>query len=187
MKYIINLSGLLILLVLNACSAPGELVYGTTFSNEPLAVFDKSEGIHPSKAVLNDPNNPFARAPSGAETKWDIQSADNRVAAFYSWATWLANEPTGEHQYYVALNLAGIWSNGVARQEDLPKVRQMAIDAYQSVLDNFLDAATYDITGTFSFELLTPAFNGILGLGGTPSGGWVLVQGPDGNPKAVRP
>ncbi len=187
MKNISTLVALLIVLTFNACSNSGELVYGSTFSDAPLTVFDNNEGIHPSKSVLNDPNNLFARASSGALTKWNIQSSGKRVAAFYSWATWLAHEPTGEHQYYVALNLAGIWSNGEARQEDLPRVRQMAIDAYQSVLDNFLDAATYDITGTFSFELLTPAFNAILELGGTPTGGWVLVQGPDGNPKAVRP
>ena len=65
-------------------------------------------------------------------------------------------------------------------------MREMAIGAYQSVLDNFPDAVSYDSKGKTFFELVTSAFNGIIELGGTPTGGWVLVQGPDGNLKAVR-
>lgn len=174
------------LLAASGCSEPGPFVYGNPLSDAPLAVYDESAGIHPSKAVLDDPNNPFARASSGAGTKWDIQSTGNHVAAYYSWATWLAREPTGEHQYYVALNLGKIWSQGLARQQDLPLVRGMALAAFQSVLDHFPDAVSWDATGTFSFELVTAAYLGILDLGGTPAGGWLLVQDPAGNPKAVR-
>ena len=174
------------LLAAGGCSEPGPFRYGSPLGDAPLAVHDESAGIHPSKAVLDDPGNPFARASSGPETKWDIQSTGNHVAAYYSWATWLANQPTGEHQYYVALNLGQIWSKGLARQEDLPRVREMALAAFQSVLDNFPDAASWDATGTFSFELVTAAYLGILDLGGTPAGGWLLVQDPDGNQKAVR-
>ena len=174
------------LLAASGCSEPGPFVYGSPLSEAPLQVFDESAGIHPSKAVLDDPNNPFARASSGPATKWDIQNTGNAVAAYYSWATWLANQPTGEHQYYAALNLGRIWSKGLARQEDLPRVRGMALAAFQSVLDHFPDAASWDATGTFSFELVTAAYLGILDLGGTPAGGWLLVQDPDGNHKAVR-
>ncbi len=168
------------------CSEPGPFRYGSPLGEAPLRLFDESAGIHPSKAVLDDPGNPFARASSGPETKWAIESAGHAVAAYYSWATWLANEPTGEHQYYVAVNLGRIWTRGLARQEDLPAVREMALAAYQSVLDHFPDAASWDATGTFSFELVTAAYRGILDLGGTPAGGWLLVQDPHGNQKAVR-
>ena len=174
------------LLVAAGCSEPGPFRYGSPLGEEPLRVFDESAGIHPSKAVLDDPGNPFARASSGPETKWAIESTGHAVAAYYSWATWLASEPTGEHQYYVAVNLGRIWSRGLARQEDLPLVREMALAAYQSVLDHFPDAASWDATGTFSFELVTAAYQGLLDLGGTPAGGWVLVQDPNGNEKAVR-
>ena len=105
------------LLAAAGCSEPGPYLYGSPLDDGPLAVHDESAGIHPSKAVLDDPGNPFARASSGPETKWDIQNTGNHVAAYYSWATWLANQPTGEHQYYVALNLGQIWSKGLARQE----------------------------------------------------------------------
>ena len=44
----------------------------------------------------------------------------------------------------------------------------MAIDAYQAVLDHFPDDVTFDATVTFSFGLATPAYNGIIELGGAP-------------------
>lgn len=182
----IPLLALLPVLLAAGCSEPGPFRYGSPLGEEPLHVYHESAGIHPSKAVLDDPGNPFARASSGPETKWAIESTGNAVAAYYSWATWLANEPTGEHQYYVAVNLGRIWSRGLARQQDLPAVREMALAAYQSVLDNFPDAASWDATGTFSFELVTAAYRGILDLGGPPAAGWLLVQDPHGNDKAVR-
>ena len=143
MRKSLALTGLLTIAVLVGCSDPGGFVYGTEFDTAPFAVFDATAGIHPSEAVKEDPNNPFALAAPGPETKWDIQGSGNRVAAYYSWATWLLLQPTGEHQYYVALNLRQIWSEGQARQEDLATVREMAIAAYQSVLDNFPDAASF--------------------------------------------
>ncbi|HCV22424.1 MAG TPA: hypothetical protein DGN59_03115 [Candidatus Latescibacteria bacterium] len=177
---------LLALLAIGGCSDRGDFVYGSPLSDEPLRVFDETAGIHPSKAVLEDPNNPFARASSGAQTKWDLQGTGNHVTAYYSWATWLAHQPTGEHQYYVGVSLRDIWANGEARQADLSRVHDMAIAAFQSVLDNFPDAKSFDSTGTFSFELVTASYRGILDLGGTPSGNWLLVTDPNGNEKAVR-
>ena len=184
MKLMRSVACLLGLLVLGGCSEPGDFIYGSSFSDAPFVVFDEEVGIHPSKIVLDDPNNPFALSSSGGTTKWEIHNSGNRVAAFYSWATWLVKQPTGEHQYYVAVSLHQIWSHGEA--EDLDAVREMAIGAYQSVLDNFPAAVSYDAQGKTFFELVTAAFNGIVELGGTPTGGWTLVQGSDGNLKAVR-
>ncbi len=169
------------------CIEPGEPVYGESLTDAPFEVYDPSVGVHPSEKVLEDPNNPFATTRSGRETRFDIESYDeNRVTAFYSWATWLATEPTGEHQFYAANNLKMIWESGNASQADLPLVRQMAIDGFQTVLDDFPDAVTYDVTGTITFELLTPSYQGIVDLGGTPTGGWVIIPDQQGIPRAVR-
>ena len=177
---------LLSLVLIGGCSDPGNIVYGGPLSDEPLQVFDETAGIHPSKAVRHDPNNPFAGASSGAQTKWDLHSTGNHVVAYYSWATWLTHQPTGEHQYYVAVSLRDIWANGEATQEDLPKVRGMAIAAFTSVLVNFPDAVSFDATGTFSSELVTASYRGIFDLGGTPPRGWVIVNDSSGNERAVK-
>lgn len=169
------------------CIAPGDPVYGASFSEAPFEVFDPTAGIHPSRVVLEDPNNPFADANSGRDTRFDIEANDeDGVTAFYSWASWLAREPTGESQFYAAGNLQKIWEAGNAPQEDLPVVRDMAIAGYQTVLDDFPDAVTFDETGTIPFELLTPSYQGIVELGGRPTGGWVIVEDRDGIPRAVR-
>lgn len=173
--------------LLVGCIDAGEPLYGESLTDEPFEVWDPTVGIHPSEAVLNDPNNPFALSSSGRDTRFDIEAADeNNVAAFYSWASWLAREPTGESQFYAAANLAEIWRAGNASQEDLPIVREMAINGYQTVLDDFPDAATFDATGTIRFELLTPSYQGIVELDGTPEGGWVIVNDAEGIPRAVK-
>jgi hypothetical protein len=87
----------------------------------------------------------------------------------------------------VGTDLLSIYQNGEASQEDLPRVRAQAIRAYQSVLDNFPDAVTYDATGTIAYELVTPSYKGIVEMGGTVQGGWVLVQTANGQDRAVKP
>jgi hypothetical protein len=182
----LSLLGLLVALALSACLEPGEFVYGDYLPEGPFEVFDRTEGIHPSEAVLEDPNNPFRLASSGKDTRFQIQASGNPVASFYSWATWLVNEPTGEAQYFAALNLAEIWRTGLAVQRDLETVRQMAVEAYTTVLEEFPDAATFDVTGTIRYELVTPAYQAIVELGGTPPAGWVLVEDANGIVRAVR-
>ncbi len=171
------------------CLDPGETVYGESFPDDTfLVVYDTSVGVHPSQAVLSDPNNPFRLARSGRDTRFEIEANDSHnVTAFYSWATWLATEPTGESQFYTASNLAEIWRAGDASQEDLALIRQMAIDGFQAVLDDFPDAATFDPTGNIRFELITPSYQGIIALGGTPEGSWYLINDSNGIPRAVQP
>ena len=109
------------------------------------------------------------------------------MVAFYSWATVLAYEPTGEAQYYTALNLEQVYKNGQAVQADLDAVKRLAIAGYQSVLDNFPDAQSFDASGTVAFDLVTPSYLAIVALGETPTGDWVLVDSASGQPRAVRP
>jgi hypothetical protein len=98
----------------------------------------------------------------------------------------LAGQPTGENQFYAALALRNIFEANEVPPEDGEIVRQMAIDGFQAILDCFPDDVFFDVTGTFSRRLATPAFQNILDLGGSPQGDWILVEDSNGNPTAVR-
>lgn len=169
------------------CYDPASYVYGQSLDGLTLQLHSEDEGIYPDQSVLEDPNNPFRLNSPGEETKWQIQAGGDHVAAFYAWATILARGPYGEAQFYVGTDLLAVYQNGAASQEELPKVRAQAIRAYQSVLDNFPDAVTYDATGTIAYELATPSYKGIVEMGGTVQGGWVLVKTANGQDRAVLP
>jgi hypothetical protein len=98
-----------------------------------------------------------------------------------------ALHPNGEAQYYAAHDLQQIFRTGQADPADLSAAQDLAIRGYQAVLDAFPTSLTYDATGTISFDLATLAFQGIVGLGGTVKGGWVLLKAEDGTVHAVRP
>ena len=140
--------------------------------------------MYPSTEILRDPNNPFDGI--GAETKWDIQSADLPIASYYAWGTWMTQEPTGEAQFYTALNLHAIHDRDLADPDDLYYVRQIAIDGYQTMLDEFPDAVTYDATGTIAYELAPQAYAGIVALGGVVEGDWVLITNKDGSTTLIN-
>jgi hypothetical protein len=169
------------------CAAEGEPLEPKQLGALEFRVFRADVGIHPSRAVLEDPNNPFSGVPSYTIPKWEIQSAAPPVAAFYAWATVLAREPNGENQWYAAINLHGIVTDGLAPEQELDIVRQMAIGAYQAVLDFFPDSMARDAQGNITFDFATPSVEAIYDLGGTPAGGWVLVQTSTGNLRAIRP
>lgn len=171
--------------VASSCAEPAEFVYGERVTDLVFELCDPTMGVHPSRTVLACPSNPFVGG-VGAETKWRIQTAGGPVAAFYAWATILASEATGEHQYYAATNLKAIFQGAEADQEDLERVREMAIAGFQSVLDNFPESNSFDATGTVAFRLATPAYRGIVELGGRPTGGWVIVATADAGEQAVR-
>jgi len=172
---------------LGGCLEEGDFVYGTQVEDKPLRLHSEQVGIYPNRSVLDDPNNPFRDSWPTATSKWEIESAAGNVVAFYSWATVLAYEPTGEAQYYTALNLEQVYKNGQAVQEDLDAVKELAVAGYQSVLDNFPDAQSFDASGTVAFDLVTPSYLAIVALGETPTGDWVLVDSASGQPRAVRP
>lgn len=178
-------AALLSLGALSACAEPPEYVYGERVMDLAFTLCDPEMGIHPSRAALACEANPFARG-VGAETKWRVETSGGPVAAFYAWATVLATQPTGEHQFYAASNLARIYRGAFADQDDLETVREMAIAAFQTVLDTFPESVSYDATGTVAFRLATPAYRGIVDLGAVPTGGWVLVATADAGEQAVR-
>ncbi len=169
-------------LVASACAADGVPWQGQPLSDEPLVFTSPDEGVHPSRAVLDDPANPFVDGTLTDAAIWQLQSSGGNVAAFYAWATALAYGATGERQYYAALDLKAILEREQAA--DLPAVRERAIRGFQAVLTYFPTAVTYDASGTIAYELATPSVIAILELGGTADG-WTLVMTPDGRTVAV--
>lgn len=108
-------------------------------------------GVHPETCVLEDPENPFATVPI---TEFNDQNPDdpfNKLvlaaaipdgpngakARFYLWATALTRRPSGENQYFAALALHELFdaNSNDLEQDDL--VREQALKAYRSVLQNF--------------------------------------------------
>lgn len=181
-----TLTGLLLtaLILASGCVDAPPYYYAERVIGQTFVPYDETVGVHPDQTVLLDDDNPFQGTAPGLETKWEIEASGDPVFAFYSWATLLTREPTGEHQFYAALNLQRIYQTGRAAEDDLPAVRDLAIDAFTSVLENFPDSVTYDPTGTIAFNLATPAYQGIVALGGVPQG-WTLVT-TEGGVVAVK-
>ncbi|MEO0325938.1 MAG: hypothetical protein AAF447_23510, partial [Myxococcota bacterium] len=81
---------------------PGEFVFGFQTTGLTYEFFDEDEGVFPSDITLINPNNPFRNAAPGAATKFQILAQGGAVASFYAFATLLATETTGEHQFFTA-------------------------------------------------------------------------------------
>lgn len=181
------LAGASVMLLPGCAEEPAQYRFGQNVTARLLGPLSPGEGIHPDRSVLADPAHPFGGEPVSAAVRWQLLPAGAPVAAFYAFATALVYEPTGEHQYYTAQALAQVAGTGaVAPGVDVAAVRERAIDAYRSVLEQFPDAISYDATGTYAYGLATPAYQAIVALGGTPPAGWVLVATPDGGAQAVR-
>ena len=56
----------------------------------------------------------------------------------------------------------------------------MTVRAYQSVLDNFPDSVSYLADGVTSFPLNIIAYDALIELGETPTGGWAVILDEDG-------
>jgi hypothetical protein len=174
-----------LLVLLAGCAADGVPFAPEVLPTE-LHLDTAGEGVHPDRSVLDDPGNPFTVGALAQDLVWDLQSSGGPVAGFYAWATINARGPSGARQYYAALDLKAVVELELAAPDHLPVVRARAIRGFQSMLDHFPDAVTYDVTGTIAWELATPAVKAIIALGGVPQGGWVLVSGADGSVIAVR-
>ncbi|MEM9172692.1 MAG: hypothetical protein AAGA84_08315 [Pseudomonadota bacterium] len=132
--------------VINAIILPTDVV---------LDLYCAEVGIFPETCVLDDPDNPFATTTitefnpnnPGAENKFDLFNSipagpTGAKARFYFWATALARLPSGENQFYTALALHELFdaNSNVLSTDEL--VREQALKAYRSVLDNFFSSVT---------------------------------------------
>ncbi len=110
-------------------------------------------GIGSETCVLGDPENPYA---STGITEFTVDDPGNKFdlfnaipagptgakARFYFWATALARRQSGENQFYTALALHELFdanSNVISKDE---LIREQALKAYNSVLDNFFSSVT---------------------------------------------
>ncbi len=170
-----------LLLALVSCAENDPVYrYGFNLTDLEFNLHTADMGIHPDQTVLEDPNNPFKWGSMEQNTKWDIENTGRSVARFYSWATMLAREPAGEHQYYAAKALSEIWQTQQADDVYLPFIKTMAIRGYQALLDHFPYSVSYLPDGITSFPLNILAYDALLELGETPSGNWYVITDENG-------
>ena len=167
------------------CLDAPENYYGIDLTQVTFELESTEMGIHPSKAVLEATSNPFRENDVGAEMKWTVLSYGGSAAAFYAWATRLANEPSGEHQFYTAISLQRLYDNQEVAAVLLPYVRDMAIDAFSAVLEYFPDGISFDASGQFSFRLAPAAYDAIIALGAPAPAGWAKVTTADGGTTVI--
>ena len=104
--------------------------------------------------VLDDPENPFATTtilefdgPDNPGNKFEIANTiplgpTGAKARFYFWATAFAYRQSGENQYYTALALHEVFDANSNPVEQDELIREHALKAYRSVLDNFFGSVT---------------------------------------------
>lgn len=155
--------------------------YGEDLTTLSIVPVSWDEGVYPDTSVMEDPANPFTDGMDAV--KWEILATDC-VPGFYAFATALAQQPTGEHQFYTASCLKTVYEGARLAPEDTYWGWSAAIRGFQVVLDEFPDSVTYDATGTIAYPLAPLAFYGIEALGGTPEG-WVAVVTDDGSTAVV--
>ena len=141
------------LLSLFACGEPSTPLLGTPIDVRPFDPLDVTAGIHPSLIVLEDPANLYRTHPPSEDAKWDVQALGEPKLAFYAFASALTRTPTGENQYYVGVNLKRMSDLGLVAAGKEAMVRQMAMDAFQVVIDQFPNDVTYDADGTTSHNV----------------------------------
>ena len=143
--------------------------YGDRFDTSS-SIYRTPRSAFISTVVLTDPIIHFVRRVRGWKP-WDIESAREPIAAFcgrLGWprAHWGASVLRG-------LNLRSIYQRELVAEGDLGTVREMAIEAFRSVLEHFPDAVTYDITGTVA-TIAIDAYRAMIELSGDP-GDWRIV------------
>ncbi|HYX33390.1 MAG TPA: hypothetical protein VE954_09775 [Oligoflexus sp.] len=186
----------LMALILSSCGGPqgdGETLAPLALENLSLPELNNGAGIYPSQAVLEDSQNPFTRAAVSPANRWNITGwameagapATRLSAMFYAWATELAIARSGESQFQTAIALRTLSAHETLSEDQRTLYRNAAIQAYQSMLDNFKDSVGYTAEG-YSYRLVPLAFYAIRDLGGTPQGRWVETVDPYGNKIVVE-
>jgi hypothetical protein len=160
--------------------------YGFDLAGLELNLHTADMGVYPDTSVLDDPSNPFKWGAMEIDTKWDIENTGRVVARFYCWATMLAREPAGEHQYYTATALEEIWVTKRANETYLPFVKTMAIRGYQSVLNHFPDSVSYLPDGVTFFPLNILAYDALVAMDETPEGDWYVIEDEQGGRKLMK-
>lgn len=143
----------LILLCLFACGDPSTPLLGTPIDRSAFDPLDETAGIHPSLAVLSDPANLYRERPPTEDAKWDVQSLGDPKLAFYAFASALTRTPTGENQYYVAVNLKRLSDLNLVAPGKETMVRDMAIRAFETVIEQFPNDLTYEADGETSYNV----------------------------------
>jgi hypothetical protein len=134
----------------------GELINALVLPTDVvLNLACENVGIADETCVLDDPENPYATTTiiefdvnnPDAANKFELYNAipagpTGAKARFYLWATALARRQSGENQYYTALHLHELFdaNSNVLSEDEL--VREQALKAYRSVLDNFFGSVT---------------------------------------------
>lgn len=150
--HIENLSGWRLLLAASVLavagcgvdSSDGDVVNTIDLPIDDTQPFDfecADMGIGTETCVLDDPDNPYARAAVGEESKFELDAdAPSATARFYLWATALATGAgaPGENQFYVALNLHRMWASSNSEL-----TRLQALRAYRAYLDNHFESSSF--------------------------------------------
>lgn len=121
-------------------------------------------GINDEQCVLDDPENPFVTVSiiefdennPDAENKFELNNSipagpSGAKARFYLWATALARRQSGENQWYTARALHELYdaNSNLVFEDEL--VKEQALKAYRSVLDNFFGSVTFFTFGGVAF------------------------------------
>ena len=184
--FLLLLSLAVFLPLVYACGDASEFRFGEDISALRYEFFHEDEGVHPSKVVLSNPRNPFRFNGASDATKFEILNGGGNAGAFYAWATLLARVPTGEHQFFTATKARDIYNAREVEGADRERIRQIAINGFQVVLDDFPDSVIFDVEAVQTFRLATEAFMGILDLNGEVLGDWILVMDQNGELVAVK-
>ncbi len=155
----------LVAVILTSCGSPGsgdgDVISSIILPTDTLLNLACVEaGINTETCILEDPENPFLSVAVAefdvnnpdAQTKFELNNAipagpTGAKARFYLWATALARRPSGENQWYTARALHELFSAAGD-----PLVKEQALKAYRSVLENFFGSVTFfECCGGVSF------------------------------------
>jgi hypothetical protein len=136
-------------------AADGQIVNDIVLPTDVvLNLFCADVGLAGETCVLDDPENPFATTtiiefagPDVPGNKFEIANTiplgpTGAKARFYFWATAFAYRQSGENQYYTALALHEVFDANSNPVEQDELIREHALKAYRSLLDNFFGSVT---------------------------------------------